>query len=118
MCSEGSYPHAVGDIYATPVLFVHGGNAVLGGSAVGQVGLWDVTTQRKHFTLRLQDKDRVLALAAHYDRSHDRFFIATGISNPDAEEAVVIWSATGSRVASVPWPCYTQRSLLAPWWWA
>lgn len=54
MRSEGSYPHTVGEIYATPVLFVHGGNAVLGGSVVGQVGLWDVTTGRKHFTLRLQ----------------------------------------------------------------
>ena len=36
----------------------------------------------------------------------DRFFIVTGISDPHAEEAVVIWSATGCRVASVPWLIY------------
>ena len=54
MESEGSLSHTVGDVYPVPVLFVHGGTAILGGSTVGEVELWNVITRRKHLPLRLR----------------------------------------------------------------
>ncbi|KAI1783092.1 WD40-repeat-containing domain protein [Ganoderma leucocontextum] len=51
--SLGTLNHAVGRVFAVPVLFVHGGNAVIAGSTVGEVHLWNVSTLRLHQILRL-----------------------------------------------------------------
>ena len=37
-----SYEHEVGKPYTMPVLFIHGGRAIVGGSGVGQVHVWDI----------------------------------------------------------------------------
>lgn len=48
---------------------------------------------------RTEDSE-VLAIAAHYDRSRDRFLIATGVTNPPEDSAVTLWvAAEGPRVA-------------------
>ncbi|KAI0708453.1 WD40-repeat-containing domain protein, partial [Earliella scabrosa] len=38
----GSYKHDIGDSRPTPVLFIHGGHAIVGGSTVGIVNIWDI----------------------------------------------------------------------------
>ena len=86
MRSAGSFTHALGEIHAIPVLFLHGGNAILGGSAVGEMNLWDATTFRLHSRLLLRgmllccsvfpieslstDDDKVLAIAVSLDPRH------------------------------------------------
>ena len=52
--SLGTLSHTVGRLHIVPVLFAHGGNAIIGGSCVGEVMVWDATTLRKHQTLLLQ----------------------------------------------------------------
>ena len=42
------------DIHAVPVRFIHGGSAILGGSVVGEVELWDATSLRTHCRLLLR----------------------------------------------------------------
>ncbi|KAI0375848.1 WD40 repeat-like protein [Pilatotrama ljubarskyi] len=48
-----SFAHPVTTLRAVPVLFVHGGHALLGGSTVGKVHLWDVHNGLLHQTLPL-----------------------------------------------------------------
>ena len=43
-----SLTHAVNQVHAVPVRFIHGGHAVLGGSTVGEAHIWDVTGVRMH----------------------------------------------------------------------
>ena len=38
----------------------------------------------------------MLSIAAHYDQRKDRFMIATGVINDDAEMAVALWCAEDS----------------------
>ncbi|RPD58128.1 WD40 repeat-like protein [Lentinus tigrinus ALCF2SS1-7] len=38
----GLFDHAVGEPYPTPVHFIHGGHALVGGSSVGQIDIWDL----------------------------------------------------------------------------
>ena len=52
--SLATLTHAVGSLYAVPVLFAHGGNAIIGGSTVGKVHLWDVHTGCEFQELVLQ----------------------------------------------------------------
>ncbi|KAI1788020.1 WD40-repeat-containing domain protein [Ganoderma leucocontextum] len=37
-----SFEHEVGEPRAVPVLFIHGGQAIVGGSVVGKVDVWDI----------------------------------------------------------------------------
>ncbi|KAI0371020.1 WD40 repeat-like protein [Pilatotrama ljubarskyi] len=53
-----SFTHPVTTLRAVPVLFVHGGHALLGGSTVGKVHLWDVHNGLLHQTLPLGCKLR------------------------------------------------------------
>ncbi|TFK89649.1 WD40 repeat-like protein [Polyporus arcularius HHB13444] len=50
----GTLKHPVNQVRAIPVRFVHGGNAILGGSTVGAAHLWDVTELRMHPPLVVQ----------------------------------------------------------------
>lgn len=47
------------------------------------------------------ENNEVLAIAAHYDRSRDRFLIATGVSSPLEDAAVTLWIAAEGSTA--PW---------------
>lgn len=49
----GTLAHAVSGMFAVPVIFAHGGNAIISGSTVGKVHVWDATTRRKHQVLTL-----------------------------------------------------------------
>ncbi|EIW57908.1 WD40 repeat-like protein, partial [Trametes versicolor FP-101664 SS1] len=44
MSSMGTYKHDVAALRMVPVTFIHGGNAVVSGSTVGEAHLWDVET--------------------------------------------------------------------------
>ncbi|KAH7903819.1 WD40-repeat-containing domain protein [Hygrophoropsis aurantiaca] len=60
-----------------PVLFIHRGNAILGGSTSGKASLW--TSAGKHLhTFPHEENAIILAIAAHYNRVKDRFVVATG----------------------------------------
>ncbi|TFK80345.1 YVTN repeat-like/Quino protein amine dehydrogenase [Polyporus arcularius HHB13444] len=112
--SVGTLAHPVSGMFAVPVLYVHGGNAVIGGSTCGEVHVWDATALRVHQVLRHAGKtggylvsdslyshatesDRILALSAHYDVTRDRFLIATGRTDADADMSITIWCAEGGE---------------------
>ncbi|KAI0743706.1 WD40-repeat-containing domain protein, partial [Daedaleopsis nitida] len=42
------YKHVVGKPQPTPVLFIHSGHAIVGGSTVGKVDMWDLTLGKLH----------------------------------------------------------------------
>ena len=46
-----SMTHAIRKQIGPPVLFVHGGQALLGGSSTGRVDLWDVDSGRRLHSL-------------------------------------------------------------------
>ena len=43
-----SCEHDVGESWPTPVLFIHGGRAIVGGTTVGKVTIWDVFMGKLH----------------------------------------------------------------------
>ncbi|KAH7917003.1 hypothetical protein BV22DRAFT_1135792 [Leucogyrophana mollusca] len=61
-----------------PVRFIHRGFAVLGGSTTGDVRIWDAGTGQHLHVLHHPKNDVILATAAYYSRSEDKFLIATG----------------------------------------
>ena len=42
-----SFEHEVGDPRAVPVSFMHGGRAIVGGSVIGRVNVWDISLCKK-----------------------------------------------------------------------
>ncbi|KAI0713507.1 WD40-repeat-containing domain protein [Earliella scabrosa] len=90
-----------GHARAIPVLFIHGGRAIVGGSAVGRVTIWFVDSGRQLPSLPVPNDDMVLALAgshsqgfqAYYDSDIDRFILATGLMNEDSKSSIIIWTA-------------------------
>lgn len=50
--------HPVVGVRAVPIRFIHGGHAIVGGSAVGQVNLWDVATLRRYQPLVVGGESR------------------------------------------------------------
>ncbi|KAH9896046.1 WD40-repeat-containing domain protein [Cubamyces lactineus] len=80
--------HKVGKEYPVPVQYVHGGNAILGGSTVGMLDLWYVegTLSRKMQTL-----------SAHYNTECDQFLIAAGVISDHPESPVTLWKAEEGR---------------------
>ncbi|KAL7279728.1 hypothetical protein ACG7TL_006135 [Trametes sanguinea] len=91
--------HKVGKQYMVPVLYVHGGNAILGGSTVGYLDLWYVegTLSRKMQTLSVPGAGRVSSVTAHYNGESDQFFITAGVINADSESLVTLWKADEGR---------------------
>ncbi|KAJ2991954.1 hypothetical protein NUW54_g8058 [Trametes sanguinea] len=92
----GGCPNEAGALRAVPVLFVHEGHALFGGSTAGRVHLWNVNSRRIHQTFHLGAEDQVLAIDAHYNRVRDRFLLAAGVSN-GGNSRVVIWIARKCR---------------------
>ncbi|RDX51823.1 WD40 repeat-like protein [Lentinus brumalis] len=90
-----SFEHEIGSYeYAIPVLFIHGGQAIVGGSSVGCCNIWYVDSGEEFPPLRIPNNGKVLAMAHHYDSSNDRFIIATGLMNDDAQSTVIIWTVS------------------------
>lgn len=42
-----SFEHDIGEPMPTPVLFTHEGRAVIGGTTVGKVNIWDIHLMKK-----------------------------------------------------------------------
>ncbi|RDX51282.1 WD40 repeat-like protein [Lentinus brumalis] len=92
----GTFRHTVGKPQPTPVLFIHGGRAIVGGSTVGTVHVWDLD-QGGRFPLHIPNEAPVLAIAGHYQPQQDqpyRFRIATGTFKEGTDCACIIWEAT------------------------
>ncbi|KAH7905143.1 WD40-repeat-containing domain protein [Hygrophoropsis aurantiaca] len=70
--------HDVNLRFTVPVLFMHEGHAILGGSTCGKVRVWDATKGRHLHMLHHEENDIILAIAAHYDTVQDKFLVATG----------------------------------------
>ncbi|KAI0712370.1 WD40-repeat-containing domain protein [Earliella scabrosa] len=90
MCT---FPPDAGERYLIPVMFIHGGHAVVGGTTSGVVGIWDLRSSQKIQDLNHQPHDRVLALAAYYDHCADRFLIATGTYGRRGQPTLRWWVA-------------------------
>ncbi|CDO72145.1 hypothetical protein BN946_scf184962.g88 [Trametes cinnabarina] len=89
-----SFTQPVEELRAVPVIFVHGGHALLGGSTTGTVHLWNVHNGRVHQKFSLGHRNSVMAISANYNPAADRFLIAAGITNGPTDSApVVIWVA-------------------------
>ncbi|KAI0746380.1 WD40-repeat-containing domain protein [Daedaleopsis nitida] len=90
-----TFKHAQGEEQrAIPVLFIHGGYAVAGGSAVGTVNVWLVDSGCKLASLRIPNKEKVFAIAGYYNSTSDQFVVATGAMNENGPSTVSIWIAT------------------------
>ncbi|KAH9854791.1 WD40-repeat-containing domain protein [Lenzites betulinus] len=84
-----------------PVLFAHGGHAIITGSSTGSANVWyiDRTQCRKLQSLRLADEGSVQALAACYDAKSDLFLIAAGLTSSSETDlsVVIVWKAEEER---------------------
>ncbi|OJT02572.1 hypothetical protein TRAPUB_6894 [Trametes pubescens] len=89
-----SVAHDIGEEYPIPVLYIHGGYAIIGGSTLGYAYIWVVKTElpQKQQILKVPGGLKVLSVAAHYDEDTDEFSIATGLADDD-HPSVVIWTA-------------------------
>ncbi|OSD01991.1 WD40 repeat-like protein [Trametes coccinea BRFM310] len=92
--------HEVGEEFPVPVLYVHGGNAILGGSTAGVLDLWYVegTLSRKMQTFPIPGGGRVASIAAHYNVDHDQFLIAAGVASDESGSFVNLWKAEDGRL--------------------
>ncbi|KAH9887574.1 WD40-repeat-containing domain protein [Cubamyces lactineus] len=90
--------HEVGKEYPVPVLYIHGGRAILGGSTIGVVNIWyvDKSISRKMQTLSVSGAEKILSLAAHYDTDTDQFLIAAGAMD-DTNSLMILWRAEDPR---------------------
>ncbi|KAH7904588.1 WD40-repeat-containing domain protein [Hygrophoropsis aurantiaca] len=83
--------HDIGSQRSVPVCFVHNGHALLGGSSIGKICIWDVKSGDllEDLSQNLKDSDAVLAFSAHYDLKRNKFFIAA--AGEGAKHRVHIW---------------------------
>ncbi|KAI5988766.1 WD40-repeat-containing domain protein [Pisolithus albus] len=86
-----------------PVVFIHGGFAVLSGSSLGQVSIWDTSSRTLLQVLKHEAMDTVLAITAYAEWESDRFIIATGtIAKENSQPGTYLWHAMkGKHVAHV-----------------
>ncbi|KAI0055842.1 WD40 repeat-like protein [Artomyces pyxidatus] len=98
-------PHKMGPNYATPVLFVHNGRAVLGGNASGEVSLWDVETGRRLHLLTHAGQSPFPSAA--FDCFRDRFLLATGAVGSLGESYVQLWHT--EEIREKPFMGYDKR---------
>ncbi|KAH9834088.1 WD40-repeat-containing domain protein [Rhodofomes roseus] len=75
-----------------PIRFIHGGNALVGGTSDGKMHVWDLHTLRKQH-LPFNGNVEVLAISGHYNQERDAFLIATGVLNRGSPSPVVLWKA-------------------------
>ncbi|RPD78445.1 WD40 repeat-like protein [Lentinus tigrinus ALCF2SS1-7] len=96
-----TFSHNPGDYgRAVPVLFIHGGHAILGGSTSGCINVWYVEAAQRLPPMAIPHNQKVLAIAARYDEHTDRFFIATGVMNESSSSSVIIWASASSQDAT------------------
>ncbi|TDL19994.1 WD40 repeat-like protein [Rickenella mellea] len=79
-----------------PVLFIHEGQAVVSGSAVGQVKIWDPRKGEKIQTLKHSGEPLVQALASHCHKTKDAFLIASATAESGQATYVQIWEAVNT----------------------
>ncbi|KAL1937980.1 hypothetical protein VTO73DRAFT_12730 [Trametes versicolor] len=99
-----------GDASPTPVLFVHGGLALLGGSTAGMLRIWDVLdTATGDVELNVPEEEdpepevmhelpipyhaKTLAIDAYYDEDKDEFFVAAGSMSDQFRSVCLVWRA-------------------------
>ncbi|KAI0648744.1 hypothetical protein C8Q79DRAFT_1007319 [Trametes meyenii] len=123
--------------YPLPVLFIHGSLALLGGSTIGEISVWDVLdtvtggpqlnvpeaeeaqAQVLH-TLPIPKRAKALAIDAFYDNQHDEFFIAAGVMNESSASTCVLWKAVeyatdggGDTGTQMRWPHWRNSRKVA-----
>ncbi|PIL28478.1 hypothetical protein GSI_08516 [Ganoderma sinense ZZ0214-1] len=105
-----TFEHDVGERLPTPVLFIHNGQAVVGGSTVGRVNMWDLD-RGKMPTLSIPNRGRVLAIAAHDTGEvggyHLRLATATfprqvPVAEPAHKPSAVTHESTGKLTTTAP----------------
>ncbi|KAJ2987709.1 hypothetical protein NUW54_g9347 [Trametes sanguinea] len=91
--------HKVSKQYTVPVVYGHGGHAIISGSTVGVIDIWYIqgTLSRKMTSLRVPGGRRVQSLSAHYDAATDQFMIAAGVMDGDPYSVVTLWKAGDGR---------------------
>ncbi|KAI0744910.1 WD40-repeat-containing domain protein [Earliella scabrosa] len=82
---------------AIPVVFIHGGHAIVCGSIGGRVSIWFVDSGRKLPSLLVPNDEKVLAIAGYYDADLDRFVVATGLMNEQTKSSIIIWTAASTN---------------------
>ncbi|KAL7279761.1 hypothetical protein ACG7TL_006168 [Trametes sanguinea] len=119
------------DAYPVPVRFIHGGLALIGGSASGELKIWDVSETESGLpllntpesdelqlrvidTLRIHKRAKVLALSAHYDEASDEFLIAAGVMNEDSQSIALLWKAIEHGSGDTTAPRADIASLASP----
>ncbi|RPD62188.1 hypothetical protein L227DRAFT_609435 [Lentinus tigrinus ALCF2SS1-6] len=87
-----AFGHEVGHKRATPVKFIESGKAIVGGTTVGEVNIWDIETGRKVQTIMHADSDHrlILSLDARYDCNERQYLIATA-SCEELPYTVFLW---------------------------
>ncbi|TFY56547.1 hypothetical protein EVJ58_g7575 [Rhodofomes roseus] len=75
-----------------PVRFIHGGQAIVGGTLNGRMSIWDIHTRRKQY-LTFDGPSCIRAVSACYITSSDTLLIATGNSERGCPPSVVVWKA-------------------------
>ncbi|KAI6013153.1 hypothetical protein BKA83DRAFT_4010836, partial [Pisolithus microcarpus] len=77
-----------------PVALIHGGFAVLSGSPIGQVSIWDASSRTLLQVPKHEAEDAVLSAAAYVDWESDHFLVATGtIAKESSKPAIYLWHA-------------------------
>nr|VWO96409.1 Guanine nucleotide-binding protein subunit beta-like protein (Cytoplasmic antigenic protein 1) [Ganoderma boninense] len=89
-----SFEHNVGDCLPTPVRFIHAGQAVVGGTTVGKVNMWDFVCGKMP-SLPIPNHGRVLAIAAHDtgEAGGYRLRLATATFPRQSKPVCIIWEA-------------------------
>ena len=104
----------IGQPFPVPVLFVHGGQALLTGSTTGDVRLWSTASGQLHRGFNADGKPifsvircdllpsaadkKVLTIAAYHHlhpqhTNKDRFVFATGVLDSDGGSGITLWEA-------------------------
>ncbi|KAA1478727.1 WD40 repeat-like protein [Dentipellis sp. KUC8613] len=97
-----SYRHTTGKDLPVPVLFVHEGFAIMGGSGSGEVDVWDASS-----LISTRHSWRTDQLQAQYRASSDVFLIATGMAKVGKDNYIQLWRSKETRRS-----CFT--SLFVP----
>ncbi|KAH9934416.1 WD40-repeat-containing domain protein [Amylocystis lapponica] len=74
-----------------PIIYVHNGSMLLGGSITGKLRLWNASNGQHWQTLRLEESVTLQCVAGYYHEASDHFVIAAGASEHNTANSVFIW---------------------------
>ncbi|EIW80321.1 hypothetical protein CONPUDRAFT_73472 [Coniophora puteana RWD-64-598 SS2] len=88
-----SFTHKVGRKLRIPVLFLHSGGALIGGTTTGNITMWDTKTEAFLQVLEHGDGDTVLALAgpAHLSDQKRPFIVTAGAASRLGTPFIKLW---------------------------